>query len=123
MLYRKLCRSTGKVFEREQGQTSKDIMEEVKVRIDESKHGSFYVQDEQEQLGEMLFRISGNDLTVLHTEVSEKAEGKGFAKQLFTSMVDYARDHQMKVIPVCSYVQAQFERNGQAYADVLKRDR
>lgn len=96
-------------------------MDEVKVRIDERKHGSFYVEAEEEQLGEMLFKISGDEMTVLHTEVAENAEGKGFAKRLFTGMVDYARNHQLKVIPVCSYVQAQFERDEQAYADILKR--
>ena len=93
-------------------------MEEVKLEFLENGHGHFFINEEGEQLGEMEISISGNELTVYHTEVSPKAEGKGFAKKLLAAMVDHARKNALKVIPLCPYVLAQFRRHPEEYADV-----
>ncbi len=98
-------------------------MGEVKLNLDDKKHGAFYIMDGTEQSGEMVVSISDNDLTVYHTEVVEKAEGKGFAKKLLAAMVDYARANRLKVIPLCPFVHAQFSRHPQEYADVWKKER
>ena len=98
-------------------------MEEVKLKLDDKKHGAFSIMDGTEQLGEMVVSISDNDLTVYHTEVFEKAEGKGFAKKLLAAMVDYARSNRLKVIPLCPFVHAQFTRHPQEYPDVWKKER
>ncbi len=74
--------------------------------------------EDGEQVGEMVIRINGNNLTVYHTEVAPKAEGKGYAKKLLQAMVDHARTHHLKVIPLCPYVHAQFKRHPEEYADV-----
>src|SRR5437764_15425321 len=97
-------------------------MAEVKLNLDEKKHGAFYVMESAEQMGEMVISISGSNLTVYHTEVSPKAEGKGYAKKLLNEMVDYARKNSLKVIPLCPYVHAQFGRHPQEYADVWNKD-
>jgi predicted GNAT family acetyltransferase len=76
-------------------------MAEVKLNLDEKGHGAFNVFENDEQLGEMVVRISDKHLTVYHTEVADKAEGKGFAKLLLGTMVDYARKQHLKVIPLC----------------------
>ena len=93
-------------------------MQEVKFILNEKGHGGCYILDDTEQLGEMIISIAGNRLTVYHTEVSPKAEGKGFAKMLLDSMVEYVRKHEMKVIPLCPYVHAQFKRHPDEYADL-----
>jgi predicted GNAT family acetyltransferase len=93
-------------------------MEEVKLHLNEKNHGGFYITDGVEQLGEMVLSISGSNLTVYHTEVSPKAEGKGYAKKMLNAMVDYARKNKLKVIPLCPYVHAQFKRHPEEYADV-----
>ena len=36
-------------------------------------------------------------------------------------MVDYARKHDLKVIPLCPYVHAQFKRHPDEYADVWNK--
>jgi uncharacterized protein len=93
-------------------------MEEVQLSLDEKGHGHFYIAQEGEQIAEMEISVSKDKLTVYHTEVLPKAEGKGFAKLLLTSMVDYARKNALKVVPLCPYVHAQFKRHSQDYADV-----
>ena len=68
----------------------------------------------------MKIGISGNDLTVYHTEVLPKAEGRGLAKKLLSAMVDYARKNNLKVIALCPYVFAQFKRHPEEFANIWK---
>jgi predicted GNAT family acetyltransferase len=97
-------------------------MDEVKLNINAIGHGAFYIMDGAEQIGEMVVLISGNKLTVYHTEVSTKAEGKGVAKKLLDAMVEHARNNGLKVIPLCPYVHAQFKRHPEQYTDIWNRD-
>ncbi len=96
-------------------------MEKVQLYLDEKNHGHFYIKENDEQIAEMQISISGNDLTVYHTEVSPKHEGKGLGRKLLSAMVDYARKNQLKVIALCPYVLAQFKRHPQEYDDVWKK--
>lgn len=94
------------------------MAEDVKLKLDDKGHGRFYIMDEETQVAEMVVSISAGLLTVYHTEVLPRAEGKGLAKQLLFAMVDHARSRGMKIIPLCPYVHAQFKRHPELYADV-----
>lgn len=93
-------------------------MDDVRLNLNANGHGTFYIMDGDEQMGEMVVSIAGSNLTVYHTEVSAKAEGKGLAKKLLTAMVEYARTKGLKVIPLCPYVHAQFKRHPEEYRDL-----
>ena len=95
-------------------------MEEIQLSLNEKNHGHFYINDGGEQIAEMQIGISGNDLTVYHTEVSPDYEGHGLAKKLLSAMVDYARKNQLQLIALCPYVFAQFKRHPQEYDDIWK---
>ena len=95
-------------------------MEEITLQLNEKNHGAFIVSEKGEPLGEMVISISGDKLTVYHTEVDPKAEGRGLAKKLLETMVAYAREHQLQVIPLCPYVHLQFRRHPDQYADLWK---
>ena len=97
-------------------------MENVQLKLDEKGFGHFYIVENNEQLGEMEVSISGSNLTVYHTEVSEKDEGKGYAKQLLNEMVAYARKNSLRVIPLCPYVHAQFSRHPDDFGDIWNKD-
>jgi predicted GNAT family acetyltransferase len=97
-------------------------MSEVKLSLNEKNAGHFYIMEGNERLGEMEVSISGENLTVYHTEISEKAEGKGYAKKLLNEMVAYTRKNNLKVIPLCPFVHAQFKRHPDDYADVWNKD-
>ncbi len=96
-------------------------MVEVELKLDEKGRGAFYAKEGNERLGEMQIAISGTDLTVFHTEVLEKAEGKGVATKMLETMITYARSHHLMVIPLCPYVNAQFKRHPENYQDVWKK--
>lgn len=97
-------------------------MEEVKLILNEKGHGAFTIANDAEKLGEMVISVSGKNVTVYHTEVAAKAEGKGLAKKMLNAMVDYARKNDVKVIPLCPYVHAQFKRHPEEYADIWQKD-
>lgn len=91
---------------------------ETVLELDDKQQGGFYIMDGNEQLGEMAIGINDHVLTVYHTEVSPAAEGKGLGKKLLETMVTYAREHQIKVVPLCPFVHAQFKRNPDKYKDL-----
>jgi predicted GNAT family acetyltransferase len=66
--------------------------------------------------------MKGKVMTVMHTEVLEEEEGKGYAKQLFNEMVKHARANKLMVSVVCPYVRAQFMRHQDQFSDIWKRD-
>ena len=94
-------------------------MEKVQLDLDKEGHGHFYIDENNEQVAKMIIGIYDKELTVYHTEVLPKAEGKGLAKQLLNAMVDYAREKKLKVIVMCPYVLAQFKRHPE-YEDIWK---
>lgn len=96
-------------------------MEEIKLNVDENGFGHFNIYDGEEELGEMEVKISEKDLTVYHTEVQPKAEGKGLAKKLLEALVAHARKNALQIIPLCSYVHLQFKRHPEEYADIWKK--
>ena len=97
-------------------------MNEIQLTINDSGEGSFSVEREGERLAEMVIRISGKNLTVYHTQVSEKLQGQGIASKLLETMVDYVRKHELKVIPLCSFVRAKFEKHKEQYADIWNQN-
>ena len=95
-------------------------MDDVELNLNKNGCGYFYINDGEQNIAEMTIDVSGNELTVYHTEVLPKAEGKGLAKKLLTSMADYARKSNLKVTTLCPYVHAQFLRHPDEYNDIWK---
>ena len=79
--------------------------------------------EDDEQIGEMAIDIKEGILTAYHTEVVEKAEGKGYAKKLLDAMAEYARKNSLKVVPLCPYVHLQFRRRPDEYADIWQKEK
>jgi predicted GNAT family acetyltransferase len=94
-------------------------MEDVKFKIGQTGTGSFYIQENNEELAQMIISISGKILTAHHTEVYPKGEGKGMGKRLLDGLTDYARKNGLKVIALCPFVHAQFKKHPEAYKDIL----
>lgn len=95
-------------------------MPEIRLTINDTDPKSFDIYDENGKQGEMIFDIQGSDMTVFHTEVEPEVRDKGYAKLLLEAMVNYAREQQLRVIPMCIYVHTQFKRHPEAYADIWK---
>jgi predicted GNAT family acetyltransferase len=57
------------------------------------------------------YKLSGDVLKLIHTEVPEELEGKGVGTAIVTKALQYARDNNLKVIPICPFVQAFLKRH------------
>jgi predicted GNAT family acetyltransferase len=78
----------------------------------------FYIgNDENSIQGKIDYSVEDKVLTIWHTEVGDSLKGQGAGSALVAYAVDYARKHQLKINPVCSYALAQFEKKPD-YADV-----
>jgi len=93
-------------------------MQEIKFEINKTGRGAFFFEEGGKRMGEMIISISDKILTVYHTEVLPEMEGKGLAPKLVEAMVDHARTHQLKIIPLCPYVSSAFKKNPEKYRDV-----
>ncbi|HTE23526.1 GNAT family N-acetyltransferase [Flavitalea sp.] len=81
--------------------------------------GVFYYTYEGNRVGEMHYRMSGQDKMIIdHTEVDEKMEGHGIGKSLLEALVEYVREKKIKVIPRCTFAQATFQKMKE-WQDVL----
>lgn len=96
-------------------------MAEIKLNVQQGEPSSFDVYDEDGKVGEMIFDISGANLTVYHREVDAEKEGKGYAKLLLDGMVKYVRENKLMVIPMCPYVHIQFKRHEALYRDIWNK--
>lgn len=84
-----------------------------------ASRGAFHIHHNGKQVGEMTYSRTNPSLVVVdHTYVDPNLRGHGIAQQLQDAMVAWARETHTKVIPVCSYVKLQFDRNA-AIRDVL----
>jgi len=97
-------------------------MTKVQLDLNDNGRGAFFIEEGSKRMAEMVIGIAADNLTVFHTEVSEKLKGQGISTQLLAAMVEYARTHNLKVIPLCPYVSAQFKRHPEQYEDVWNRN-
>lgn len=72
---------------------------------------------DEEVLAEISWTMLGDIMAVEHTFVSAELRGQGVAKKLLDRAADYAREHDLKIEPICSYVVTAFERYAE-YEDV-----
>ncbi|MEO7990589.1 MAG: GNAT family N-acetyltransferase [Chryseolinea sp.] len=93
-------------------------MHDIQLTLNDSGRGAFVIEEGGEKLAEMVIAIAGDNLTVFHTQVDDKLRGQGIASELLSTMVQYARTHNKKVIALCPYVSAQFKRHPEQYADI-----
>lgn len=96
-------------------------METTKVVLGNVK-GEIQLFSDDKKAGKMDISVIGKKLTVYHTEVNEEYSGKGFAKILLDKLVSYARENDLKIVPLCPYVHAQFKRNPEEYKDVWLKE-
>ncbi|MGH6624371.1 MAG: GNAT family N-acetyltransferase [Burkholderiaceae bacterium] len=57
------------------------------------------------------YRMHGDTMMLVHTEVPPHLEGRGIAAALVAAAFQYAKDKGFDVLPVCSYVRAWTRRH------------
>lgn len=81
------------------------------IQENSAKNGIFKAIENDSVAGEMTYVWAGEDKFIIdHTEVFPEFEGKGVGKKLVMAAVEYARANNMKILPLCPFAKALFER-------------
>ena len=59
------------------------------------------------------YRMDGDTMWVVHTEVPPALEGRGLAGRIVAAVFAHARATGLKVVPACSYVRAWAHRHAE----------
>jgi len=90
---------------------------ELRQEESESK-GTFTAWDGDRRAGESTYSRANPSLIIVnHTEVFDAFKGQGVGKQLVAMVVQWAREHGQKIMPLCPFTRRMFERTPE-YADV-----
>jgi predicted GNAT family acetyltransferase len=95
-------------------------MSEIQHEFDK-KRGSFYLEVDGKKLATMDYVMANEGkLIIEHTGVDDSLKGQGIGKKLLEKLVDYTRDNQIKVVPLCSFAVAVLNKTTE-WQDVLSK--
>ena len=76
---------------------------------DDTKHGTFEIFDADVKAGEMAYTWAGDSMLIIdHTDVEDQFRGQGIGRQLLDALVAFAREREIKVIPLCPFFKSVF---------------
>ena len=81
-------------------------------QINRETKGFFEAKEDDKKAGLMTYSWAGENLFIIdHTEVSPDFNGKGVGKKMVLAAVDFARKENKKIIPLCPFAKATFDKN------------
>ncbi|SDL79367.1 hypothetical protein SAMN04488034_11224 [Salinimicrobium catena] len=84
---------------------------DIKQKETEGK-GMFYIEKDETIIAELTYTLNDNNVMTLdHTETEPEHTGEGLASSLIKHSVQYAREKEIKIDPLCEYAAKQFERH------------
>lgn len=94
-------------------------MLEIKHK-DDGKKGEFYMGDNAHHLAEMVYSWAGESTFIIeHTDVDDTLRGQGIGNKLLDHVVAFAREKNVKIIPLCPFAKSVFDKDP-SIADVLR---
>ena len=57
------------------------------------------------------YMLAGKQFVLTHTEVPEALEGQGIGSLLAKAALGHAREHELKVLPICPFMAAYIRRH------------
>lgn len=85
-----------------------------------NRKGKFFISVDGIEEAKMTFLFtSQNEITIDHTTVFPGNEGKGFGKKMVTKSVEFARERNIKITPICPFAKKVLESIAE-FSDVLK---
>nr|WP_036724390.1 GNAT family N-acetyltransferase [Paenibacillus forsythiae] len=86
----------------------------------DTAHKRFLIRNNGAIAAEMTYVTSSPELYIIdHTWVDNAYRGQGLGDKLVKAIVEYAREKEIKIVPLCPFAKGRFERHTE-YADVLK---
>ena len=69
---------------------------------------------------ELNYRMSGSEMIITHIGVPRPLEGRGIGSALAKAGLEYARQQEMTVVPICSFARSYIDRNPEYQSLVRK---
>lgn len=89
--------------------------------IENPKGGDFVIQENGNRLAEMSYTNAGDDkIIIAHTFVEDSLRGEHIGKDLVKASVEFARQKGIKILPLCPFAKAVFDKHSE-YEDVLDK--
>lgn len=90
-------------------------------RVLRGNKGFFIATENDAEAGVMTYTPAGSDKFIIdHTEVNNAFAGKGVGKKLVMAAVQYARENNLKIVPLCTYAKSVFDKDKEIH-DVLSQ--
>ncbi|WPR71746.1 GNAT family N-acetyltransferase [Flavobacterium sp. NG2] len=78
----------------------------------DNRRGAFEIVIDKKVVAKMTFVFAGPAKFIIdHTEVNPEYNGKGFGKILIQKAIGFAKDKNSKIIPLCPFAKAYFEKH------------
>ena len=74
------------------------------------------------KLSKLDYIQDGKNFVITHVGVYPEQRGQGVAGRIVEVSLAYAREHSLRVVPMCSYAAAYIRRNPR-YAELTRQDR
>ncbi len=88
-------------------------------RLENLGGGEFVIQENGNRKAEMAYTNAGTGkIIIAHTFVEDVFRGENIGRDLVKAGVDFARENNLKIIPLCPFANSEFEKHPE-YADVL----
>lgn len=73
----------------------------------------FFIGEENDPLAVIEYSIRDKELFITHTFVNNTLRGQGIAASLTEAVLEYAKENEYKVVPICSYAVKYLEHKGE----------
>ena len=100
------------------GGAAEDTADAVPVLTDNPAESRYELHLGGELAGFVMYRLRGQQVTLIHTEVDPRFQGGGLAAQLARFSLDDARKRNLAVLPSCPYIRS-WIRKHPGYADLV----
>ena len=69
--------------------------------------GRFFIELDGAETAELTYSKAGPERIIIdHTQVNDENRGEGLGKKLVHHAVNYAREHELTVLPLCPYARS-----------------
>ncbi|MCW8960372.1 MAG: N-acetyltransferase [Ignavibacteriaceae bacterium] len=93
-------------------------MIEIK-QIEDGTKGRFAAMDDSKEAGAIFYTSADEKKMILdHTEVDDAYRGQSIGKKILMWIVEFARENNIKIIPLCLYAKSVFDKT-ESIRDVL----
>jgi len=93
------------------------------VVSDNREQSRFEIRVDGTLAGFSEYKLHGDHITFMHTEVDDAYEGEGLGAALSRYVLDAARDAGLAVFPACPFIARYIKRHARGYLDLVPEDK